>query len=89
MMTKRMKKGEKKTRAYVVYQNLPQSSKRHKVSVISGNDETSVATRPYGISDNKQPDDMVSIPDQHTIKQQIKDLYGEGDNDDLDPILTP
>ena len=32
---------------------------------------------------------MVSIPDQHTIKQQIKDLYGEGDNDDLDPILTP
>ena len=35
---------------------------------------------------------MVSTPDQHTIRQQIQDLCGEGDNDrglddDLDPIL--
>ena len=37
---------------------------------------------------------MVSIPDQRTIRQQIQDLCGEGDNDkalddDLDPILDP
>ena len=64
---------------------------RHKVSETSNNDGTSAATRPYG---SEQPDDVVSIPDQHTIRQQIQDLCGEGDNDqalddDLDPILDP
>ena len=37
---------------------------------------------------------MLSIPDQPTIRQQIQDLCGEGDDDqalddDLDPILDP
>ena len=37
---------------------------------------------------------MVSIPGQHTIRRQIQDLSGEGNNDqgldyDLDPILDP
>ena len=37
---------------------------------------------------------MVSIADQPTIRQQIQDLCGEGDDDqtlddDLDPILDP
>ena len=37
---------------------------------------------------------MLSIPDHPTIRQQIQDLCGEGDDDqalddDLDPILNP
>ena len=88
---KENEKRNKKARTYVECQNLPQSSMRHKVSEISDNDGTSAATTPYG---SEQPDDVVSIPDQHTIRQQIQDLFGEGDNDqalddDLDPILDP
>ena len=53
-------------------QNLPQSSKRHELSEISyEDDEISADTRPYGISDSEQPDDVVSIPDQRTMRQQI------------------
>ena len=45
--------------------------------------------RRYGISDNEQPDDVISIPDQRTIRQQIQDLCGEGDNHQaLDGDLT-
>ena len=87
-------KRRKKARTNVDRQNLPQTSKRHEVSEISEDDETSAATRPYGISDSEQPDDVVSIPDQSTIGQQIQDLFGEGDYDqalanNLDPILDP
>ena len=37
---------------------------------------------------------MVSIPDRHTLRHQIQDLYGEGHNDqtlgdDFDAILEP
>ena len=85
-------KRRKNTRTYVEHQNLPQSSKRHEVSEISEDDEAPAATKPYGISDSEQPDYVVSIPNQRTIKQQIQDLCGEGDNDpalddDLDPVL--
>ena len=71
---KENKKRRKKARTYVEHQNLPQSSMRHEVSEISDDDETSAATRPY---DSEQPDDVVSIPDQHTIRQQIQDLCGK------------
>ena len=85
-------KRRKNTRTYVEYQNLPQSSKRHEVSEISEDDEISAATKPYSISDSEQPDDVMSIPNQRTIKQQIQGLCGEGDNDPalddyLDPVL--
>ena len=87
-------KRRKKARTYVERQNLPQSSKRHEVSEISEDDEISVVTRPYGISDREQPDDVVSTPDQRTMRQQVQDLCGEVNNDqaladDLDPILDP
>ena len=59
----------KKTRTYVERQNLHQSSKSHEVSEISDDNETSAVTRPYGISDSEQPDYVVSIPDQRTIRQ--------------------
>ena len=59
----------KKTRTYVERQNLHQSSKSHEVSEISDDNETSAATRSYGISDSEQPDYVVSIPDQRTIRQ--------------------
>ena len=67
----------KNTWAYVEEQNLLQSSKRHEVSEISEDDETSAATKPYGKSESEQPDDVVSIPNQRTIKQQIQDLCGK------------
>ena len=35
---------------------------------ISDDDKTSTATGPYSISDTKQPDDVVGIPDQRTIR---------------------
>ena len=73
---KENEKKRKKARTYVERQNLPQSSKRHEVSEISDNDETSAVTRPYGISCGEQPNDLVSIPDQHIITQQIQDLCG-------------
>ena len=57
------------------------------VKEISDDDETSAVTRPYGISDSGQPDDVVSIPNQHTIRQQIQDLCGKGDNDQALEIL--
>ena len=84
-------KRRKKTRTYVERQNLPQSSKKHEVSEISEDDEISAVTRPYGISDSEQPDDVVSIPDQRTMRQQIQDLCGKVNNDqaladDLDLI---
>ena len=105
-MTRRIKRGEKKARTYVECQNFPQSSKNHEVTDISDDDddddddeddddeEPSVGTRPYGISDSEQPDGVVSIPGQYTIRQKIQDLCGEGDNDqiladELDPILDP
>ena len=98
-MTRRIKRGEKKARTYVECQNFPQSSKNHEVTDISDDDdddddEPSVVTRPYGISDSEQPDGVVSIPGQYTIRQKIQDLCGEGDNDqiladELDPILDP
>ena len=53
-----------------------QSSKRHEVREISEDDETYAATRPYDISDSKQPHDVVSIRDQRTIRQQVQDLCG-------------
>ena len=59
----------KKTRTYVERQNLHQSSKSHEVSEISDDNETSAVTRSYGISDSEQPDYVVSIPDQRTIRQ--------------------
>ena len=92
------KKRRKKARTYVESQNFPQSSKNHEVTDISDDDddddEPSVVTRPYGISDSEQPDGVVSIPGQYTIRQKIQDLCGEGDNDqiladELDPILDP
>ena len=93
-MTRRMKRGEKRPEHNVGRQNLPQSLKRHKISEISDDDETSAVTRPYGIRDKEEPDDVVSIPDQSTIRQQTKDFCGEGDDekaldDDLDPIMNP
>ena len=89
-----MKKGEKRPEHMLSTKISSQSSKRHEVSEISEDDETSAATRPYDISDSKQPDDVVSIRDQRTMRQQIQDLCGEGGNDqalddDLDPILDP
>ena len=89
-----MKRGEKRPEHNVGRQNLPQSLKRHKISEISDDDETSAVTRPYGIRDKEEPDDVVSIPDQSTIRQQTKDFCGEGDDekaldDDLDPIMNP
>ena len=89
-----MKRGEKRPEHNVERQNLPQSLKRHKISEISDDDETSAVTRPYGIRDKEEPDDVVSIPDQSTIRQQTKDFCGEGDDekaldDDLDPIMNP
>ena len=80
----------KMVRTYVEYQNLPQSSKKHEVSEVSDDNETSAATRLYGIRDIEQPDDVVSIPDQPTIRQQIQDLCAEGNQelaDYLDPVL--
>ena len=59
----------KKTRTYVERQNLHQSSKSHEVNEISDDNETSAVTRSYGISDSEQPDYVVSIPDQRTIRQ--------------------
>ena len=56
---------------------LSSSHQRDEVSGISDNDETSAVTRPYGMSDSEQPDDVVSIPDQRTIRQQIQDLCGK------------
>ena len=42
------------------------------MSEISDDDKVSAAAiRPYGISDKEQPDDVVSISDQCTIRQQI------------------
>ena len=88
-------KRRKKPRTYVECQNLPQSSKRHEVNENSyEDDEMSADTRRYGISDSEQPDGVVSIPDKHTIRQQIQDLCGDVNNDqaltdDLDPILDP
>ena len=69
-------KNRKKARTYAELQNLLQSLKRYEVSEISDNDETSAVTRPYSISGGEQPDDVVSIPDQHIITQQIQDLCG-------------
>ena len=79
-------------RTYVEYQNLPQSPKKHEVSEVSDDNETSAATRLYGIRDIEQPDDVVSIPDQRTIRQQIQDLCAEGNQelaDYLDPVQDP
>ena len=59
----------RKARTYAERQNLPQSSTTHEVSEISDDDETSVVTRPYGISGSEQPGDMVSTSDQCTIRQ--------------------
>ena len=73
---------------------ISKPSKRY-VSQTSEDDKTSAVTKPYGIRDSEQPSyDVVSIPDQCTIRQQTEDLCGEGDNDqaltdDLDPILDP
>ena len=97
-MTKRIKRGEKNARTYVECQSFPQSSKNHEATEISDDDddddEPSVVTRSYGISDSEQPDSVVTIPGQYTIRQKIHDLCGEGDNDqiladELDPILEP
>ena len=87
-------KRRKKARTYAECQNFSQSSRRQEASEISNDDETSAVTRPYGISDSEQPDDVVNTPDQHTIRQQIRDLCWEGDDDqavadDLDPVLDP
>ena len=99
-MTRRIKRGEKKVRTYVECQSFPQSSKNHEATEISDDDddddddEPSVVTRSYGINDSEQPDSVVTIPGQYTIRQKIHDLCGEGDNDqiladELDPILEP
>ena len=71
-----------------------QSWNRHKVSEIFDDDETSASTRPDGINDNEQPDDLESIPHQRIMRLQIQDLCGKGDDDqaldgDLDQILNP
>lgn len=49
-------------------------------------------SRSYGISGNKEQNDVLSIPVQCTLKHQIQDLCDEGDNyqalgdHDHDPI---
>ena len=74
-MTRKIKRGEKRPEHMLSAKISP--ILRRDTSVISENDEKSAATRSYGISDNEQPDDVVSMPDQHTIQQQIQDLYIE------------